>query len=688
MRRMRRILLSLKIAGALVAVLAVLLAGVSLLLNSSSFQNKMMKYATEILSERLGTRVTVDSISLSIIGQQFELYGVNVEDQQQRKMLQLSQLEAKVNLMALRHDEIKIRKATLRGCHALIVKADTDSVANYQFVIDSLKQKETIVGPDDNMPKKKLTLDFNNVTVEDISLQYNDNRYRLGSLSYHRNIEGVLLVEIHDVHSQWRADTKKGPVDKLASIHTLTYKDEDGLRLLTIDSLRYTTENHKPRKNKVKNKRGAFDVGHLDIRANVQATINHFSDDSLVAVVKANASDVETGINLKNINLQLATNKQTVHLHDVFIQQGRTIIKFAEGELQLPNKKEGRKLSYTITSPVMCYVVLQDISKPFAPVLNKFTLPLHLMLHLSGDDNSMKFRNVQVSTPDKNLIIKASGMASNLKVARELVLRFNVSDMYVRGGCKEKIISQFPVKKMMMKQLHMLGDIDYTGNFAVLWRKEQFSGQLRTQVGKLNFQFTIDESNKYVFGSAQSDALQVSKTFDLPDIGVAKCKSDFKVDISKPRTAKMRKLKGGKLPIGTASIQVDEVSYKGIKVRNVSLNVNSDGALAEGSLKTNGRHIDLSCNFSFTSTDEMKKMKITKPGIKWHKLSDDDRQKKAEEKALKKQEKEARKQQKADQRKQQRAEREQQRAERKLQRAERKKQRAERKKTASREKGG
>lgn len=130
------------------------------------------------------------------------------------------------------------------------------------------------------------------------------------------------------------------------------------------------------------------------------------------------------------------------------------------------------------------------------------------------------------------------------------------------------------------------------------------------------------------------------------------------------------------------------MSYKGIKVRNVSLNVNSDGALAEGSLKTNGRHIDLSCNFSFTSTDEMKKMKITKPGIKWHKLSDDDRQKKAEEKALKKKEKEARKQQKADQRKQQRAEREQQRAERKLQRAERKKQRAERKKAASREKGG
>jgi len=54
----------------------------------------------------------------------------------------------------------------------------------------------------------------------------------------------------------------------------------------------------------------------------------------------------------------------------------------------------------------------------------------------------------------------------------------------------------------------------------------------------------------------------------------------------------------------------------------------------------------LSCNFSFTSTDDMKKMKISHPGIKIHKLTPEDRQQKAEEKQRKKEEKETRKQQK------------------------------------------
>ena len=646
---MRKLLLLLKFACAIVLVLVLLLVGATVMLNSDSFQNKMLKRATALLSERLGTKVTADSIHLNVFAQQVELYGFGVEDQQQRQMLQVERLAVKANLMALRRNEVKIQKLMLRGCRALIVKADSDSVANYQFVIDSLKRKETDVKADfkdDDKPKQKLTLDINNVTIENLGLQYNDSRCQLERLTYRQKMGGDRLAEIHNLQSQWTAVTKKGPVDKTASFYALTYQEEDGQRLVTIDSLRYTTDNHKPRKNKIKPKRGAFDVGHLNICANVQATLDYLTADSLVATVKANASDVATGIDLRKISLKVATNKQVAHLKNVVVKQGTTTLKFAECEVLLPNKKEGRKLSYS-TSAIDGHVVLKDISKPFAPVLSRFTQPLQLWVHLKGDDSTMMFRSVQVNTPDNNLKIKASGTAFNLKLARDLVIRFNVSEMSARGGSKEKIISQFPVKKMMMKQLHSLGSITYSGRFAILWRKEMFSGVLGTQVGKVNFQFTIDESNKYIFGTAMSDNIRVDKTFDLPDIGVASCKADFKVDISKPRTAKMRKLKGGKLPVGNVDIFVAEVDYKKIKVRNVAVDVKSDGALAEGKLKTHGRHIDISCNFSFTSTDEMKKMKITKPGIKLHRLSDEDRQKKAEAKVLKKQEKDLKKQEKA-----------------------------------------
>lgn len=134
---------------------------------------------------------------------------------------------------------------------------------------------------------------------------------------------------------------------------------------------------------------------------------------------------------------------------------------------------------------------------------------------------------------------------------------------------------------------------------------------------------------------------------DMPDIGMIACKADFHFDISKPRTAKMRQQKGGKLPIGKVDAEVYEAAYKKVKVRNIVANIKSDGAVAEGNLTMKGSRVDVLCGFSFTNTNEMRKTKI-KPGIRFHKLSEEKKAEKEERKAAKRAEKEERKQQKAE----------------------------------------
>lgn len=81
----------------------------------------------------------------------------------------------------------------------------------------------------------------------------------------------------------------------------------------------------------------------------------------------------------------------------------------------------------------------------------------------------------------------------------------------------------------------------------------------------------------------------------------------------------MRRQKGGKLPIGEVDALVYETKYKGIKMTNIFANIVSDGALAEGFLKTEGKLklADILCSFSFTDTNEMKKMK-NKPSLRFH----------------------------------------------------------------------
>jgi chemotaxis protein histidine kinase CheA len=151
----------------------------------------------------------------------------------------------------------------------------------------------------------------------------------------------------------------------------------------------------------------------------------------------------------------------------------------------------------------------------------------------------------------------------------------------------------------------------------------------------------------------------------MPDIGPVTAKADFKFDISKPRTAIMRKKLGGKLPIGEVKAHVDEAKYKFVKVTNIDVNIVSNGAIAEGDLFTPGKFADISCAFSFTNTNEMQKTKIyprvrfnifgkKKSDAEWHKetmekaaLKEQEDIEKAARKEQKAKEKAARKEQKA-----------------------------------------
>ena len=244
-------------------------------------------------------------------------------------------------------------------------------------------------------------------------------------------------------------------------------------------------------------------------------------------------------------------------------------------------------------------------------------MPLNLSVRFSGNDNSMAFSNVKVTTDNKQLTVAAHGNINNLKDKYKLRVHFDVDRMVAEGGIKETIIKQFPVKRFMMKQLHALGTLHYRGSFNVLWKKEEFQGNLGTQAGVLKFYFAIDENNKYLSGNASTEFLEIGHVMDMEDIGPVAATATFKIDISKPRTAVIRKRVGGKLPIGEVKAHVSRASYKFISTKGLDVEIVSDGAVAEGSLQAPGKWMDLSCTFSFTNTNEMHKIKI-KPNMKLH----------------------------------------------------------------------
>jgi len=639
----------LKTVAALAGIVLTVIVAFGIAFNTSKVQQRLLHTATAMLEERLLTRVVIDSIHIGLLNQDVYLYGLQVDDRQKRRMLQLDELSLDVDLLPLLSDEVCIRNATVRGLSAELHKDSTDSVANYQFVIDAFKKQKKDQREQKNKPQagekshKKLVLNLNNVLVERIAVNFDDKHAQLDKITLKQQGETRRKGVLTGLRYDFTQRTKKGPVPTKLHLLSMHYDEKDGHRQVEIDSLRFITNNGKPRKNANKPKRGFFDVGHFNVLARLKADVDYMEKDSVhVVLQELTAQDPISGIDIRNIQCHAGIKNQIVHLQDVIVKQITTELHIDEAFLQLPSKKKGIPFTYR-TGTIHGRAILKDISRPFAPVLRNFKLPLNLRCRMSGDKDGMQFSNIVVNTDDKQLHVTAKGYITNLKDKYQMKVHFDILSCVAKGTIKEKVINQFVVKKFMMKQLDALGTLNITGGFNVLWKREEFMANVRTALGNMSINFAIDENNKYLDGHVTTTNLHLGRVMDMPQLGPIAANADFHVDISKPRTAQMRRIKGGKLPICTVTATIDKCSYMGVSASDLKAKIESDGAVAEGYVYTTGKVADLSCQFSFTNTNEMKKTKI-KPGIRFNLFGRGDD---FETRLQKKKQKEAEKQQKA-----------------------------------------
>ncbi len=596
MRMKRGIKLSLKIIGGVVATLLVLTVAAVFTLNTSWCQQKVLNYAVSLLEERLQTRVEIDSVSVSLWTQDVHLMGLRIEDRQERKMLEADHLAVSLDLTDLLDHKVDVSEAEITGVRMRLYQPK-DSAANYQFVVDAFKSNRT----DSTEQRQKeggqsLAFDISQLTVKDV-----------------------------DIERQWV--TKKGfqQTDNY-SLAELRMTEKGGKQTVSIDSLRWQTDNHQPRKNAEKPHRGAFDTGHLDITANMELRVNYRDKDTVnISLTRFEATDTLTGINVRDLHFDAGINKTTALLTDIVIQQESTTLSMDSATIHLPSKKEGRPLAWH-TSEITGNVMLKDIAKPFAPALRFFSMPLELKVTLNGADSTLLFNNIVVTTPDQSLRIEAEGDAAHLGNKEEMKMQFHVHRMTTSAQTAKRVIDQFVVKKFMMRQLNNLGTITYVGDFDILYKKEKFRGVLKTSAGMLRFDFTIDGKTKYLQGQASTRAINLSKVLEMRDLGDVAFTANFQYDISKQRTARVRRLRGGKLPIGRLNAREIDASYKKIRMKHLILTLESDGAIAKGQILQEHSFADLLCNFSFTHTDAIHKMKIM-PGIRLHKKDKKDKKK-------------------------------------------------------------
>lgn len=559
---------------AFVAVVVCLLLVLTIGVNTSFVQGKIISLATEALSKELQTEVQIKDIDVNIFGQRVSVYGVRMQDQNRCELLHVKEIWTNFRLLPLLKGRVELKEVKISGVDMLLSKPE-DGPANYQFLLDRDKKK----GKKKKAKPSIFSLDLRHAMVSGVNVRYNDQDYLLEKA----------------VYSFWREQ-----------------------RHVDIKGLHFKTDNHKPRKNTYKPHRGYFDVGHLDLVADLGLDISRIGKDTLAGVIsKCNVTDTVTGFYFNSLRAGIVYSNKQIHLSDVSFNQVSTRFDIPEADIILPDKKLDRKLHYTADS-IYVRTFLKDIARPFAPVLRNFSIPLNVRVGLDGTPQSIVLRGIHVNTDDNLLMINSTGVLRNLK-GRDFKLHFEVHNMVARPGIKDKIILQFPGKKHMLYQLYALGVVKYHGSFDILWRKQQFRGLLNTEKGNIDFEFQLDGNTKYLSGRASTDSLELGDLFKLKKIHDVAASATFNVDISKPRTAEIRKKKGGKLPIGEVTADISRIGYKNIHLKNIYADIESDGAVAEGTVTMKGSLTDLMLEFYFTDTEAMHQMKV-KPRLKFRSL--------------------------------------------------------------------
>lgn len=645
--------------GIVVAAVVVLVTCATLALNTTAVQQRLMTKATSLLEEQLYTHVQIQKTEVNVWDGTVAIKGLRVEDQQGVTMLEAQRVAAQMDLWALLQKRAKVTKVELEGIKGRFYTLENGE-KNFQFALDALKKpttKDTAAEKKEDHEKQKhpIALEVTKAEVTDVEVDYDDKRLRLGRVTFSTDRKGRRSGKVQQLAGEWQQTTKKGEVrtNKL-EVTLLTAKEGKDDWGVDIDKAHWRVDNHLPRKNAGKPNRGAFDIGHTNLWAQLALSVQPVAKDSVkVRLTQGELVDSVAGLFVNDLRLTADVGKRTMQLHNVTIQQDNaTTINIDEGTIDLPSKREGRGL-YFQTKSLSAKTELKDIAQLFSPALKGFKIPLEVRTEMCGTDSVITFNNIHVNTVDKRLTLQADGKLDRLKKKELLDIRFHVKNMVAKGTVAQDIVNQFMVKKFMMRQLRHLGTLRFTGNVIVLYRKELFNGRLGTAAGGLDFDLVLDERTKYMSGHLQTHGAKLGKVLEMPSLADVSCRAKFLFDLSKQRTAQMRKRLGGNLPIGKVDATVMEAGYKKIILRNLLVGIESNGALATGRLEQRGKMVDLLCDFSFTSTDSLPKMKVkAKPSLKLHNLPwQRTPEEKAERKARKEQKKAERKARKEEKKK-------------------------------------
>lgn len=137
-----------------------------LLTHLPSVQCFIAAQISDSIAQKLGTEAKIDRVDLGFLNRLI-IDNLSIRDQQGSLMLKASRVSAKIDLLPLTQGRISISSVQLFGLQANLYKKIEEGNTNFQFLIDSLKSKDTAKQP-------SLNIAINSLIIRNGRLKYNE----------------------------------------------------------------------------------------------------------------------------------------------------------------------------------------------------------------------------------------------------------------------------------------------------------------------------------------------------------------------------------------------------------------------------------------------------------------------------------------------------------------------------------
>lgn len=165
----------LKFLGWVLGVILILLLALTLVIKLPSIQTFIIHKATDFVSSKTKTKVTIGEIAL-IFPRSVRLNNVFAEDLKHDTLIYLGMLDVKVNLLSLIDKKIDISRAEISDLNANIYRTANDTSFNFQFIIDAFAPKSPIkVAVDTATNSKPWRFGGSEVGLKNVNVSFHDS---------------------------------------------------------------------------------------------------------------------------------------------------------------------------------------------------------------------------------------------------------------------------------------------------------------------------------------------------------------------------------------------------------------------------------------------------------------------------------------------------------------------------------